>query len=105
VKTLPYTRLKQKGRTEGNLLKQTWNDGVVSPKFCHACEIYSPALSTLNLNFTDFKMKHGYIVTDNQLIPQRRVHIEKPLAAQLIEKFSTFYGTYRFIIVFIRAGH
>lgn len=92
-KYLPYTRLEQKGRAEGNLFKLVQDGGVVSPKFRHACELHSPALSTLNLNSKDFKIKYGSIITDNHLIPQSRVLIEKPLAAQLVEKFSTFYGT------------
>jgi hypothetical protein len=37
--------------------------------------------------------------------PWSRVHLEKLIAPQLEKKFPTFYGTRRFITVFIRAHH
>jgi len=39
------------------------------------------------------------------LIPWRRVLLEKLTGSQLVQKFSAFYGTRRFITAFTRARH
>jgi hypothetical protein len=39
------------------------------------------------------------------LIPWSRVLLEKLKVTQLVKKFPAFYGTHRFITVFIRAHH
>jgi len=39
----------------------------------------------------------------NELIPRSRVLLEKLIVTQLVRKFPAFYGTRRFITVFIKA--
>jgi hypothetical protein len=38
----------------------------------------------------------------NWLTPQSRVVLDKLIVAQLVKKFSTLYGTWRFVTVFTR---
>jgi hypothetical protein len=46
-----------------------------------------------------------FTIVKIQLTPLTRVLLEKLVVTQLVNKFSTFYGTRRFIIVFTRARH
>jgi hypothetical protein len=46
--------------------------------------------------------RHNYVFL---LTPRSRVLLEKLTVAHLVKKFSTFYGIYRFIIVFTRSSH
>jgi hypothetical protein len=48
------------------------------------------------------KMKHGVCITE-QLTPWSRALLKRLTVAQLVKKFLAFYGTRRFITVFITA--
>jgi len=69
------------------------------------CGLHSFICSSFIDSDVSCVQKVPYTAVNNQLTPWSRVLFEKITDTQLVNKFSTFYGTQRFITAFITARH